>query len=112
MAEHQFVLMWDCYGLEYIEDVTVAQQQQMMDVLRGAERKTRPFSLSMLQLRAQANPQRNYEIYFVTATDGITADDIREMFENSPQTAADTIRRIGHQFYSNRATDDDKVRIR
>ena len=112
MAQHQFVLMWDCYGLEYIEDVTMIEQQRMMTVLCGKEKTTRPFSLSMLQMRAQANPQRNYEIYFVSATDGITAEDIREMFENAPQQAADTIRGIGHKFYSNRATDDDKVRIR
>jgi hypothetical protein len=38
------------------------------------------------------------------ATKGITAEDIRDMFEASPQTAADTIRGIGTVFYSDRQT--------
>jgi hypothetical protein len=38
------------------------------------------------------------------ATKGITVEDIRDMFEASPQTAADTIRRIGTVFYSDRQT--------
>jgi hypothetical protein len=60
-------------------------------------------------LRARFNPQRHYEIYIVTATPGIDKDDIREMFENNPQTAADTIRRIGHKYYSDRAQEDRVV---
>jgi hypothetical protein len=51
------------------------------------------------------NPQRHYEIYIISADAGIETEDIRNMFENSPQTAADTIRNIGNKFYSNRAQD-------
>ena len=54
--------------------------------------------------------QRHYEIYLIAATDGITTDDIRAMFEVSPQTAADTIRRLGHCYYSDRA-DTSKILI-
>jgi hypothetical protein len=57
-----------------------------------------------LLLRARYNSQRHYEIYSVEATDGITAEDIRDMFEASPQSAADTIRRLGHCLHSDRAT--------
>jgi hypothetical protein len=39
----------------------------------------------------------------VEATEGISADDIRDMFENSPQTAADTIRERGNCLHSDRA---------
>jgi hypothetical protein len=56
-----------------------------------------------LLLRARYNSQRRYEIYSVEATDGITAEDIREMFEADPQSAADTIRRLGHCLHSDRA---------
>jgi hypothetical protein len=56
-----------------------------------------------LLLRARYNSQRHYEIYSVEATDGITAEDIREMFETSPQSAADTIRRLGHCLHSDRS---------
>jgi hypothetical protein len=40
------------------------------------------------------------------ATKGITAEDIRDMFEASPQTAADTIRGIGTVFHSDRRTEN------
>jgi len=64
-----------------------------------------------MKLRAQVNPQRHYEIYFCDAEAGITADDIRDMFETGPQMAADTIRKLGHCFYSDREQ-QDRVLIR
>jgi hypothetical protein len=38
----------------------------------------------------------------INATDGITADDIRDMFDRNPQTAADLIRERGYKYYSDR----------
>ena len=102
---HQFVIMWDCNGLEYIGDITADEQRVMWETLQGRESPRRALANPYhLMLRARYNPQRHYEIYIVEATDGITADDIRNMFEASPQTAADTIRRLGTVFYSDRAT--------
>jgi hypothetical protein len=101
---HQFLIMWDQLGLECCIDVTEDQQRRMWQKLKGE-----PVSESAipnyqhLLLRARFNSQRHYEIYSVEATDGITAEDIREMFEASPQTAADTIRRLGHCLHSDRA---------
>ena len=102
---HQFVIMWDCNGLEYIGDITADDQRMIVETLRGKQSPRRALANPYhLRLRAQFNPQRHYEIYFVTATDGITESDIRDMFEASPQTAADTIRELGTVFYSDRAT--------
>jgi len=53
--------------------------------------------------------QRAYEIYSVDATDGISAEDITQMFNYSPQNAADTIRKLGFKIYSDRATKKSKV---
>jgi hypothetical protein len=107
---HHFVVMWCNEGLEYIGDITADNQRVMWESLQGRESPrhalANPFHL---RLRAQANPQRHYEIYFIGATDGITEDDIRNMFLSSPQTAADTIRAKGECFYSNRATQDRVV---
>jgi hypothetical protein len=97
--------MWDCNGLEYIGDITADDQRMIVESLKGKESPRRALANPYhLRLRAQFNPQRHYEIYFVTATDGITEADIRDMFEASPQTAADTIRELGTVFYSDRAT--------
>jgi hypothetical protein len=102
---HQFVIMWDCNGLEYIGDITADDQRMIVETLMGKNSPRRALANPYhLRLRAQFNPQRHYEIYFVTATEGITEDDIREMFESDPQAAADTIRRLGTVFYSDRAT--------
>jgi hypothetical protein len=102
---HQFVIMWDCNGLEYIGDITADDQRVMWETLQGKDSPRRALANPYhLRLRAQFNPQRHYEIYFVTATAGITADDIRDMFTADPQSAADTIRELGTVFYSDRAT--------
>ena len=109
---HQFIIMWDCTGLEYIGDITADDQRVMWETLQGKESPRRALANPHhLRLRAQFNPQRHYEIYIVEATDGITADDIRDMFEANPQMAADTIRRLGTVFYSDRA-EEDRVVIR
>lgn len=104
-------LMWDCNGLEAAVNVISIRQQRVWATLKGEDTRKIPVEPNLLhwQLRAQFNPQRHYEIYLLEVEEGITVDDIRQAFEDSPQTMADTVRRIGHKFYSDRAT--EKVRI-
>lgn len=111
MGEHQFIVTWDCTGLEYLGDITADEQQRIMAALKGE-----PYTISIpnfmhLKLRAQYNSHRHYEIYVFNAQAGITADDIREMFEANPQEAADVIRGIGHCLHSDRV-DESEVVIR
>lgn len=107
---HQFVVVWDNTGLEYIGNITLDEQQRTWAALKGEELKYTIPNLNHLMLRARYNMQRHYEIYVVTATDGITADDIQAMFEAAPQQAADTIRRLGQCLYSDRV-EQDKILI-
>ena len=102
-----FAIMWDCHGLEAVEAVPEPADTTFA-LLKGQE-PPRPPNILHWQLRARYNPQRHYEIYIITATPGIDSDDIREMFENNPQTAADTIRRIGHKYYSDRTTKESAI---
>ena len=95
-----FAIMWDCNGLEAVVRVPNPADRTFA-LLKGVE-PPRPPNIMHWELRARYNSQRHYEIYLITATPGITEDDIRDMFEADPQTAADTIRRIGHQHYSER----------
>jgi hypothetical protein len=102
---HQFLIMWDQLGLEYVGDITEDEQRRMWQTLRGEPVSASKIpSLNYLMLRARFNSQRHYEIYTCEAVDGITAEDIREMFEADPQGAADTIRSRGHCIHSDRAT--------
>lgn len=102
LKENIFAIMWDCNGLEAVEQVPDPALTTFA-VLQNKEPPKMP-NLNMWKLRARFNTQRNYEIYIVTTTPEITKEDIRAMFEADPQTAADTIRRLGQKFYSDRAT--------
>ena len=102
MKSNKFVVMWDCNGLEAVEQLPDPAETTFA-LLKGTELPIPP-NIMHWRLRAQFNTQRHYEIYVFEATKGITKDDIVEMFEASPQTAADTIRRIGTVFHSDRQT--------
>lgn len=100
MSTHQFLVMWDMYGLECCEDITAASQLKVWNTLRGIPNDTvRIPNLMHLRLRAQINSQRNYEIYVIDVEAGITVSDITAMFEANPQESANTIRRQGHCVY-------------
>ena len=103
MKNNRFVVMWDCNGLEAVEQLP-DDAETTFALLKGTE-PPKPPNIMHWRLRAQFNTQRHYEIYVFETVKGITAEDIRDMFEASPQTAADTIRGIGTVFYSDRQTE-------
>ena len=116
-APHNMVVMWDMYGIEYVMDVTALEMNELFSVLQTgskARNATRDwqYRLNSMMWRARANGQRHYEIYAVQASDGVTEADIREMFEHSPQQAAETIRRLGVKIFSDRAEADNNIVIR
>jgi len=102
VKNNRFVVMWDCNGLEAVEQLPDPAETTFA-LLKGTE-PPKPPNIMHWRLRAQFNTQRHYEIYVFETVKGITKDDIVEMFEASPQTAADTIRRIGTVFHSDRRT--------
>jgi hypothetical protein len=106
---HHFVVMWNNTGLEYVGDITADEINRSWRALKGQSSGTALPNLNHMILRARYNPQRHYEIYQIEATDGITSDDIRDMFQASPQTAADTIRRLGHCLHSDREQENQVV---
>jgi hypothetical protein len=112
----KFIISWDQTGIEGVVPIDAYQDWDKQKVFRilqdtASDNERNPMNGIMqgMILRARFNPQRHYEIYAIEATDGIDENDIREMFENSPQTAADTIRRIGVKVYSDRANKQEIV---
>ena len=95
-----FAIMWDNTGLEAVTRAP-HEADRTWALLQNKPPPDMP-NLNMWKLRARYNSQRHYEIYLITAVPGINEDDIRGMFNNNPQAAADTIRRIGQQVYSDR----------
>lgn len=105
-------VMWDCNGLEAVANVSEAQKKRMLAVLKGEDTKHYHVpNLFHWELRARANPQRNYEIYLIDIADDLTEDDVRQAFDVNPQAMADTVRRIGHKVYSDRR-DYSEVKIK
>ena len=98
----QFAIMWDCNGLEAV--ARVPNPADTTFALLKSTEPPRPPNIMHWRLRAQFNTQRHYEIYIITTEPGIGEDDIRNMFDNDPQSAADTIRSIGHCYHSDRQT--------
>ena len=102
--EHQFIVMWCNEGLEYVADITADEQRVIVEALKGNESPRHAYANPFhLKLRAQFNTQRHYEIYYIGVAEGVTEQDIKDMFRRDPQGSADLIRRRGECFYSNRA---------
>ena len=103
MTQYNLLLMmWDEQGLDCCLDITQAEKDMVWAQLSNTTSPKIPIHLMMM--RAKVNSHRHYEIYTVRVDEGVTADDVIELFNNNPQGAADLIRERGNQIYSNRAT--------
>lgn len=96
---NRFLAMWDCNGLECLFDITDMEHDAMIAGLKNETFKT-PFSLGMMMMRARFNSQRSYEIYIFDTEDDIDYNCVKDMFDNSPQTIVDAIRKNGNKLYS------------
>lgn len=115
--QNLFIISWDNTGLEACIDITedrdrseTFEQDKLFDIIRNPDSVPRNEHLrkvnqmvGMMIMRARANPQRHYEIYTVTTDRSITQQDLRDLFESTPQTAANTIRERGTKLLSDRA---------
>jgi hypothetical protein len=111
-----YIISWDMTGLEAVVDITENlergnefEREKIWDILKDHENIPRNEwayevnqMLHHMMLRARANPQRHYEIYSIKTNDDISKTDLQQMFEDSPQTAADLIRKRGNRLYSDR----------
>ena len=103
-------------GSERVIDITeyeFEEDSNLLETIKTGKSQHSKFGkiLHGLLLRARFNSQRHYEIYAIAAEDDISDEDIKDMFNNSPQTAADTIRKLGVKIYSDRMTENEQVRI-
>ena len=98
-----FLLSWDMQGLETCIDVSSLDKERMWNILQDKPTdKNLHDIVTGVILRARFNSQRHYEVYTVYSDPGITADDIRQMFENDPQGSAELIRERGTKIHSDR----------
>jgi hypothetical protein len=99
-----FVISWCCEGLETVQEIQDPDQERMWLALQDKKPSNEVARMVFLMtMRARANTQRHYEIYAINTEDGITKEDMEQMFEENPQYAADLIRERGTKIYSDRA---------
>lgn len=103
-----FCVMWDCNGLEAIREV-VDPAMKTWAILANKPVPRENFNLEHWQLRARYNMQRHYEIYAIGVDGSITQEDIVDMFQRDPQSAADLIRSRGEKIYSDRRREKDAI---
>jgi hypothetical protein len=108
MTTNAYLIYWCSEGLE---SVTPIGQYEQIDVdntfriLQDQDPVRNPVNtiIQTMILRARYNSHRHYELYAITAVDGIMGPDIERMFELDPNQAAQVIRKIGVKLYSDRA---------
>lgn len=97
-----FLLSWDMQGLESCINITEIEKEATWNALQDQPTPKLSHIVNSVMLRARYNSQRHYEIYTVTVADGISDEDIREMFDRDPRGSAELIRVRGHKVYSDR----------
>lgn len=107
MTTNAYLISWDMTGLEAVVPITQyehVERDNTFRILKDEPVQRNPVDniMQAMLLRARANHHRYYEIYAIDCVEEITEQDIRAMFERSPQTAAELIRERGHQLYSDR----------
>lgn len=120
-----FLLSWDMYGLESLVDLTTLEnlrvqeeQLRMIKILSDPEAKdpgdqtgaALNRAVQSILLRARINNQRHYEVYTIQVDPSIQEKDLWDMFNNSPQLAAELIRERGNKLFSSRL-EHDKILI-
>ena len=98
--ERTFIAILCNKGLIWVEDVTNLDQKAMWAVLKGGEAKTFSDDFKSLLVGIRAIPDQDFEIYSITAVDGIKKSDIIELYNEDPQRGIEVIRETGYKIYT------------
>lgn len=103
--------MWDCYGLEYLYNLTEFEESQTWSALMEEESPVKPpANLDKLFLRAKLNEHRNYEIYVLEADKVIDRKNLESLFKDQPQRIVDLIREQGFKICDCRRTREPVIK--
>lgn len=110
----KWLAFWCTEGFEYLDEITRYEkwdQEQLIDILSNRQPKPNPLGqlITLLRLRAQANLQRQYELYAFSSEPDIELDSLRSWSESSPQSLVDWIRKHGVKVYSDKNLDKPRV---
>lgn len=98
--ERTFIAILCNKGLVWIEDITNLDQKVMWAVLKGKEAKTFSDEFKSFLVGIKAQPGWDFEIYSITAVNGIKKSDIIELYNKDPQRGIEVIRETGYKIYA------------
>jgi hypothetical protein len=117
IPDSNYIVMFCCEGLECVIPLDMSKLNDGAEMLAILEDRENQYSkemnrlLFMLTMRARANSQRNYEIFKLTCSGGITKENLESMFEQNPQSAADLVRAKGVRLYGEKLSKRTQVII-
>ena len=108
MTTNAYLVYWCEEGLESVVPINEYEhwdRENTFRVLNNQEVERNPLNqiIQGMLLRARFNQQRHYELYAIDCQEGISKEDIEQMFVENPQTAAELFRLRGHKMYGDRA---------
>lgn len=116
MTTNAYLFMWSEYGIESIVPITQYEDQMKLDtwtILKGEKPGKNPIDdiIGAMTMRAQANGQRRYEIYAMDCAEGITEEDLLDLWDTNPQYAADLTREKGVSLFGSKSKPQE-IKIR
>ena len=105
-----YICMWDEFGFEVLKDCSSWERECFLNTIAGKELTPAPVNLQSLLLRAQFNPQRNYEIWTFNTEQELDEDTLWKYADSNPQALVDMIRKNGKKLYANGKNLEAKIR--
>ena len=115
MTTNAYLVYWCSEGLESVVPISEYEHidaENTFRILSNQDPIRNPMYsiIQMMILRGKFNTQRHYELYAIDCDQTIDKQDIEQMFEDDPQSAADLIRSRGVKVFSDRAV-KNRVKI-
>jgi hypothetical protein len=108
---HCLLVYWCDEGLEYIGDLTEDQHSRMMAKLTGQPYVSDFPNIMHLELRARFNSQRFYECWLIQVEESDLLDQLKILFEQNPQQAADLVRSRGTRLFGHGRSEQDRRKV-
>lgn len=96
----QWIVLFDNEGLDTLVPYGDMVEEQVMSRLAGGEMsRDAQHTISRIMLRARFNEHRHPEVWCYSTADHMEYQDMRDLWEASPQYMADLIRKSGQQLH-------------
>lgn len=93
----QWVVMFDCAGVDTLIPCDEMKTREMLEWLGGKPHKSElAIHIRMAMIRAKSNHQRFPEVWVYDCEEDFSESEMRQMWNNAPQTMADLVRKKGN----------------